>query len=44
MVSPHSLRVVMQNRLGVVQCTSDIVATLGQAYVATISEWSLYPT
>ena len=26
------------------QCTSDIVATFGQAHVATISEWPLFPT
>ena len=27
-----------------VQCTSDIVATLGHHFLATISDWPLYPT
>ena len=27
-----------------IQCTSDIVATLGHHFMATISDWSLYPT
>ena len=26
-----------------VQCTSDIVATLGHHFLATISDWPLYP-
>ena len=27
-----------------VQCTSDIVATLGHTFLATICDWPLYPT
>ena len=27
-----------------IQCTSDIVATLGHTFLATISDWPLYPT
>ena len=27
-----------------IQCTSDIVATLGHHYLATIYDWPLYPT
>ena len=27
-----------------IQCTSDIVATLGQHFLATISDWPLYLT
>ena len=30
--------------LNLIQCTSDIVATLGHTFLSTISDWPLYPT
>ena len=37
----RSLSLVFENSI---QCTSDIVATLGHPFLDTLSDWPLYPT
>ena len=42
---PNNVNRIEKNKLhNLLQCTSDIVATLGHHFLATISDWPLYPT